>query len=122
MRHVTDLDSDTTPRIALSNPVVNFGNAYYKSQKTETIRITNIGDVGSRFCSVLRRGIVSVAFFLSGQCCVSVRSQVRGARVLPSMAECESTVWILAAWAKCRCGVRIERRCVDCSGFEVRGL
>ena len=56
MRRVGDTDNtDSLPRISLSNPVVAFGNAYYKSTKTETITITNIGDVGhdADCCAVL---------------------------------------------------------------------
>jgi hypothetical protein len=48
MRRLDDMENRTLPRLSLSNPIITFGNAYYRVQKTGKLTIKNIGGVGVR--------------------------------------------------------------------------
>ena len=50
MRRLDEMENRTLPRLSLSNPIITFGNAYYRVPKTDRLTIKNIGAV-SDLCS-----------------------------------------------------------------------
>lgn len=49
MRRLDEMENRTLPRLSLSNPIITFGNAYYRMPKSDRLTIKNIGAVPAHF-------------------------------------------------------------------------